>query len=116
MALTELSLFVTQVLASSTDDDGSMEWAALLLLSGFIFYSVMYIRYRNTDKRHHHEKETNAVTLNIEGDERKVRELTNLRNSTMRGSNERLVRGARVGIEKSTLDRLADQAGGMFSD
>lgn len=112
-AFTELSLFVTQVFASSSDDDGAGEWAIALLLAGFIFYAVMYIRYRNTDKRHHHEEETRANKVNVEGDERKVGELKDLRNARMRGANETAVRGARVGVEKTKLDRLADNAKGM---
>ena len=113
-AFTEFSLFVAQVFASSSDDDSSGEWAIALLLAGFIFYSIMYVRYRNTDKRHHHELQTRANKVNVQGGERKVKHLKDLRNSQMRGANETAVHGARVGIEKTTLDKLTDGVKGSF--
>lgn len=114
--LTEFSLFVTQVFAYAGDDEGSGEWALMFLLSGVVFYSVMFVRYRNTDKRHHHERETNSVTVNVQGDERLVKRLKNLRNSTMRGSNETAVRGARVGVDKNMIDRMATRVQQLTDD
>lgn len=84
-----------QVLASgsSSDDGGSI--GLVFLLSGFVFYGIIYFRYRNSNKRHHHESETEATLLNMQEDDQLVQHKTGLRNSKMSGANNHEVRGAR---------------------
>ncbi len=98
--LAELSLFAANVLASG-DDESSGEWAVVFLAAGFVFYAIMYFRYRNTDKRHHHEKETKFKTANVEGGETFVEHRKKLKNARMKDANDQEVRGARAGLAKS---------------
>lgn len=83
--------------ASTSDDDGGSGIAYLFLLSGIIFYVIMYLRYRNTDKRHMHETETSAVTLNMKKADELVKRRKGLKNARMQGANDREVRGALAG-------------------
>ncbi|WP_062213858.1 hypothetical protein [Demequina oxidasica] len=85
-----------QVLASggSSGDDGGFI-GFIFLLSGFAFYALMYFRYRNADKRHRHESETEATLLNMKKGDTFVRSKTGMSNSRMSGANSHEVRGAR---------------------
>lgn len=81
------------VLASTDSGD----WSSVGLLffaAGFVFYAVMYLRYRNTDKRYQHESRTRTVTHDMRARDEKVRSLKGLKNSRMRGANHRSVKGA----------------------
>lgn len=100
------------VSASSSDDDGGSGIAYLFLLSGIIFYVIMYIRYRNTDKRHMHESETKVEKLNIQKSDELVTRRKGLRNATMQGANDSIVRGARAGGDwTSSMAGFATGAG-----
>lgn len=93
--LSVLTSTVTQVLAESgsSDDGGSI--AFLVLLAGPLFYGLIYLRYRNTDKRHKHEAETEASLHNLREDDRYHRALRGVSNSKMQGANNHEVSGAR---------------------
>jgi len=85
-----------QVLASGSSSDGDGGFVGLLfMLSGFIFYALMYFRYRNANKRHHHESETEATLLNLRERDDFVQSRKGLSNRTMSGANNHEVRGAR---------------------
>ncbi|WP_434081172.1 hypothetical protein [Sanguibacter sp. Z1732] len=51
-------------LAIGSNGDGS-SIGLLFFLSGFLFYGLMYLRYRNVDKRHMHARETEAEIDNV---------------------------------------------------
>lgn len=102
----------TGVLASSgsSDSDGTgIAW--LLLLAGPLFYGVMYLRYRNADKRHKHESETRATMHDVRGTDHLNRSLKGLSNSKMKGANNRAVRGARNGLPGGLADGLPGKIG-----
>ncbi|MBF0672556.1 MAG: growth/differentiation factor [Salinibacterium sp.] len=82
---------------SDEDDDGSI-LPLLLLLSGPAFAVFVYLRYRNTDKRHRHEVETHATLHDVRAVDTKVRSLSNLSNSRMKGANHTEVRANRRSI------------------
>lgn len=108
--LTSLAASAAQVLAD-TDSEGGGQLGLLFLLSGFVFYAFVYLRYRNTDKRHRHESETGAELHNVRAEDRLVRNLTGLSNAKMKGANNRSVRGARNGpggALGSLTDKLND--------
>lgn len=78
--------------SSGSSSDGS--WVPLLfLLTGPAFFLSQYQRYRNTDKRHHHETETASEVANPQGYDQPVRSVTGAREARMAGANEREVRG-----------------------
>lgn len=91
--LSVLATTATQVLAETSSDD-SGNFAFLFLFSGFVFYGIIYLKYRNTDKRHNHESETEASLHNLREDDRFHRSLKGVSNSKMRGANNHEVRGA----------------------
>lgn len=83
-----------QVFASSSSSDGDLgDFAFVFLLSGFVFYGIIYLRYRNTDKRHKHESETEASLHNLRAGDQLIKSLTGLSNSKMRGANNGAVNG-----------------------
>ncbi|WP_182113411.1 MULTISPECIES: growth/differentiation factor [unclassified Actinotalea] len=92
----------TQVLASSgSSDSDPRAWGLLLLLAGPAFYISMYLRYRNTDKRHKHEIETRATLHDVRASDTFHKSLTRLSNARMNGANNTEVRGARTGLAAS---------------
>lgn len=95
--LTHIGAFAdasAQILAGSGSDDGASNLAFLFLFSGFVFYGVVYFKYRNVDKRHGHESETASELHNVRAGDRYVRSLKGLSNAKMKGANNRAV-GAR---------------------
>lgn len=66
------------------DWDG-YQW--LLLLSGIIYFFLIYNRYRNKDARHHHETETDIKMYNVKQSDRLVKRKTGLSNSKIEGAN-----------------------------
>lgn len=88
-----LTADAARVLASSGGDSGDGSGLVfLLLLAGPIFYAQVYLRYRNTDKRHHHESETRSQMLDVQADDTRTGARTGLTNARMKGANSRKVR------------------------
>jgi len=70
------------------------DWGWLFLTAGFIYYGIIYSRYRNQGARHHHEKETKSSTDNMRQQDVFVTKRTALRNAKMQGANNTSVRGS----------------------
>ena len=68
----------------------------ILLSAGIIFYIVMYLRYRNSDERHYHEKDTKRNITNIKTVDNLIKRKTLLRNSRMVGANNKKVYGSKT--------------------
>jgi len=81
------------VAAGSSDDDGR-GIGLLFLLAGPVFYAIIYMRYRNSNKRHHHEAETEAATHEMRVSDTYVQARKGLSSSKMRGANFKDVRGS----------------------
>lgn len=100
--ITDLSVLASSaadlVLATSSDEDGS-SFGLLFLLSGVVFYVLVWLRYRNVDKRHHHERETRAEMHDLRSDDRLVGSVKGVSNRRMTGANNTEVRGARRGVQ-----------------
>jgi high-affinity K+ transport system ATPase subunit B len=77
--------------SDSGDEGMGLGW--LFLTLGFIFYGVMYARYRNKGARHVHEKETKATTDNLRKIDTFVESRKGLTNSRMKGANNTKVEG-----------------------
>lgn len=94
-----LALFandLAQIVAQSDSSDNDFSSIGLIfLLSGFAFYAMIYFKYRNTNKRHSHESETEASMHNMKTEDHRVRSLKGLSNSRMSGENSTEVKGAR---------------------
>ena len=63
------------------------DYSFLLLLLGFIYFFVMYLKYRNTDARHHYETETKSQMQNLRRKDEFIRRETGLSNSSINGAN-----------------------------
>lgn len=85
-ALIELLGFILIMIS-----DFDYKW--IFLLSGFIYFFVMYLRYRNSNARHHHETETRKKMFNIRKEDRLIKRQTGLSNSRMIGANNTRVSG-----------------------
>ena len=94
-----LDLLGQLVVASGDSSSGDPRLFGLaLFLSGFVFYGAMYARYRNTDKRHRHESETEARMLDVRAVDQHVDTQKGVKHSRMKGANNTEVRGASRGL------------------
>lgn len=94
MLSTALDIIVASSHHASSSSSGNGEWIPLLfLLSGPAFFMYQYSRYRNKDKRHHHERETLSEIANMQAMDQYAQTVKNSRASRMSGANEREVRG-----------------------
>lgn len=81
------------VLASSGDDSGSLP--LIFLLSGPVFFMTIYTIYRNKNKRHFHESETDSVIENVTGVDQKTGQVRGVSNSKIKGENTDQLSGKR---------------------
>lgn len=66
----------------------------IFLLSGVLYFIIMYSRYRNSGARHKHELETKNEVRNLQRTDNYVKRLTELQNSHMSGANNTSVNGS----------------------
>ena len=71
--------------------DFDYEW--IFLLSGFIYFFVMYLRYRNSNARYHHETETKKKMFNLKKTDNLIKRENGLSNSRISGANNTKVSG-----------------------
>ena len=96
-------LGLVAMLFTKTDDNN---WPWLFLLSGFIYYWVIYSKYRNTGARHNHETETKSNMSNLRKVDTFVRKRTRLDDSTMDGANNKRVKGGAMGFNLGNINKL----------
>lgn len=100
MRLEQLGQMIVASGGSSSSGGDPRLFGLLLFLSGFIFYGLVFRRYRNTDKRHLHESETEATMLDVRGVDQQVNTLKGVKNSEMEGANNHVVRGSSRGASE----------------
>lgn len=81
-----LSIFVLD-----DSDESNYVWA--LLVAGFLYYTMIFLRYRNTDAKHHHESETKREVSNLVVADEFVTSKNHVQNATIVGSNNMRVDG-----------------------
>jgi len=69
------------------------DYSVLFLVSGFVFYFIMYGKYRNKDKRHNHERDTKSILANVNRVDNFVKHQRGLSNAKIRGINSDKVSG-----------------------
>ena len=74
--------------------DFKYEW--IFLLSGFIYFFAMYLRYRNSNARHHHETETKKKILNLRKIDNLIKHEKGISNSRIEGANNTNVSGQSI--------------------
>ncbi|MDR2197669.1 MAG: hypothetical protein LBO07_06885 [Coriobacteriales bacterium] len=77
-----------------SDSNGGAYAGLVLLASGFLYYALIYRRYRNQDKRHRHERETRAAIENVQVFDQFRQHRKGLRSAAMVGRNDELIEGA----------------------
>lgn len=90
MSLLVEFLGILAMLFTSSDD---RNWPWLFLLSGFIYFWIIYAKYRNTGARHNYETETKTNMTNLHEEDTFVRRRTRLDSSTMDGANNTKITG-----------------------
>ncbi|HLS75155.1 MAG TPA: hypothetical protein VK046_15425 [Actinomycetaceae bacterium] len=94
----------TQIMAAGSEGSDGGFVGLLFFFSGFVFYGLMFLRYRNTDKRHMHARETEAKLANVQATDDYVGKRTRQSNKRIKGANERQIEGAQAtGLAASVL-------------
>jgi len=75
------------------------EYNWIFLLTGLIYFFIMYSRYRNQGARHKYELETKRKISNIQSEDRLVRRKTGLTNSRIEGANNTSVNDEGIGTQ-----------------
>ena len=94
-----IGLFLFLVTNTDSDDDPSMIFL-LLLLSGFIYYGIMYSKYRNQGARHVYEKETKNEVSNLKKVDDLLERRKGLKSSTIKNRNDYKLEGESKKINK----------------
>ena len=98
-AIVEVFGIIIAIFTAPFTDDYS--W--ILAIAGVVYFAIMYLRYRNTNARHYHEKETKTAIENLQKSDIFIRKLTGLTNSKMSGANN-----TKVSNNKSLIESLID--------
>ena len=72
------------------DIDADLSW--LFATAGFVFYGIIYSKYRNKGARHSHE-ETKSTLDNMRKKDSFVTKRTGLRNNMIEGANNKIIKG-----------------------
>lgn len=94
---------------SQIQDNKGLVW--LLLLSGFVFYFSMYLRYRNSDERHYYELETKHEMSNLVQADEFIRSDYGLQNEMIVGENSTELKGNRLDLKKDDKLKKAIEKG-----
>ena len=94
-----LGLFLFFVTAGGDDDDDSVGFL-LLFLAGFIFYGIMYARYRNKDARHTYEAETKHEISNLVKTDQFIKHEKQLSNASIKNRNDNVLEGEKETVKK----------------
>jgi len=87
--------------------------ALALLLSGFLYYSYYYMKYRNTRARFEHEKDAKSTISNVTRRDQLIKRLNGLSNSRMRDANNMDVNYSGGGSQ-SGIGSLIDEVKSHF--
>lgn len=108
--------FVLNIIAAMSQFDDtkfqdSKEYFWILLLSGFVFYYLIYLRYRNSDERHYYEVETKHEISKLVSKDIYLRKLTGLKSTKIDGENSRELKGNKLDLEKDNKLKKAKEKG-----
>ena len=95
--------------AASTSDDDNGLFFLLLLLSGFVYYGIMYSRYRNKGARHTYEKETKRDMYDLKSTDDLLEHLKGLNDPFIKGCNDSKLEGDIVDKALFSAENLKKQ-------
>lgn len=76
----------------------------LFLLSGIIYFLIIYFKYRNSNARHKYERDTKSQMSNLRKVDNYIERRTGLTSSTMNGANNNTVNGSGQNIINSIIN------------
>jgi len=83
------------------------DYSWLFLLTGILYFIIMFIRYRNSNARHTYETETKTSMSNLRKVDTFIHSKKGLTNSTMNGANNKRINGQNV--TSKVFDSLSGQ-------
>lgn len=86
----ELAGLIAMLFTYSDDNN----WPWLFLLSGVLYFLIIYGKYRNSGARHNHEKDTKTNMSNLVKSDKLVRREKRLSDSKIKGANNTMVNGS----------------------
>lgn len=98
----ELAGLIAMLFTYSDDNN----WPWLFLLSGVLYFLIIYGKYRNSGARHNHEKDTKTNMSNLVKSDKLVRREKRLSDSKIKGANNTRVDGS---LNSSTAMSLLDK-------
>lgn len=99
--------FLIELLCLFATVEIDTDFGVIFLSIGFIYFFVMYSKYRNSGARHYHELETKTKMENLRKVDNYLQRRKGLSNSKMRGANNRDVDG--TSVKGSIFDNFNDQ-------
>ena len=84
--------------------DSDYSW--IFLSIGFLYFALIYGKYRNKDARHTYELETKSEMSNLYSADKFVQHVSGLTNSEIRGMNNKCVNGVR--INKNIFNKILE--------
>ena len=106
-----LNLIALMDVFNDSDIQENRGYVWLLLLSGFVFYTTMYLRYRNSDKRHHYEVETKHEISNLIKVDDFMESKYGLNNARILGENSDDLKGNKLDLKKDPKLKKAIEKG-----
>lgn len=106
-----ITTFAAMEKFNGTDFQDYRNYAWLLLLSGFVFFVTMYLRYRNANARHHYELETKHAISNLVCEDNFVTSIYSVRNSQIWGDNTDELKGNKLDLSKDKVLKKAMDKG-----
>lgn len=88
---TSILVEILGIIAMLFIDIEKISW--LFLLTGIIYFFIMYSRYRNANARHHHEVETQSTMYNLKKVDTFIKRENGLSNSSISGMNNTKING-----------------------
>lgn len=98
----ELAGLIAMLFTYSDDNN----WPWLFLLSGVLYFLIIYGKYRNSGARHNHEKDTKTNMSNLVKSDKLVRREKRLSDSKIKGANNTMVNGS---LNSSTAMNLLNK-------
>ena len=103
-----IAIYLLMQADHSGDEDPSV-FLFLLFLTGFVYYKVIYAKYRNQKARHKYESETENVITNIIKEDIYLKERRGLSSSRINGVNNQRIEGDRIEQNHDIINRTADK-------
>lgn len=85
----------------------------LLLVSGFVFYYTIYLRYRNANERHYYELETKHELSNLIEEDEFIESQHGLINEVIQGENSGELKGNKLDLMKDEKLKKAKDKGAL---